>query len=287
MNSQDFQRWLDQYAKNQAIEPHKTLLMGILNVTPDSFSDGGSFQELHASLAHARKMIAAGADIIDIGGESSRPGAQKISITEELARVIPVIKALRQESDICISIDTTKYHVMQAALAAGANIINDISALAEEEALQLAARAAVPVCLMHMRGTPSTMQGKTDYSKDIVMEINDFFIAQIKRCLEAGIKRENLILDPGFGFAKTLTHNMRLVRDITEFKCHGLPLLLGVSRKSTLGVILDKEVNERLIGGVAVAVFASLRGIAIIRTHDVEETRQALQMIAAIVQGEE
>ena len=261
--------------------------MGILNVTPDSFSDGGNCLDPQRALENARELIAAGADIIDIGGESARPGAFAVSIDEELARVIPVIELIRQESSVCISIDTAKAVVMRAAIAQGANIINDITALKRDDALCAAVDLDVPVCLMHMQGIPETMQDAPCYKTAIVDEVNHFFELQIGRCLNAGIKREQLILDPGFGFGKSVEHNLLLLNQLERFKIHHLPVLLGVSRKSTLGAVLNKPVGERLIAGVAVAVLASLRGVAMLRTHDVDETRQALLMIEKIVTASE
>ena len=258
------------------------LIMGIVNVTPDSFSDGGYCMDAQQALSHARKLMVAGADVLDIGGESSRPGAQPVIVDEELSRVIPVIELIRHESSICISIDTSKPVVMRAAVAAGANIINDITALQYEDALATAAELAVPVCLMHMQGTPKTMQDAPSYPQGVVQAVNDFFSFQITRCLQAGIQREHLILDPGFGFGKSVAHNLQLLNQLHAFTKHQLPLLLGVSRKSTLGSVLNKPVDARVMGGIAVAVWASLQGIAMLRTHDVDETKQALLMIEAV-----
>jgi dihydropteroate synthase len=256
--------------------------MGVLNVTPDSFSDGGQYYQLEKALSQAHRMIAAGADLIDVGGESSQPGALSVSCDKELSRIIPVIKQLRTESEICISVDTTKVQVMHAAVYAGASIINNIAGFSSEESLAMAAKLDVPLCLMHMQGEPQTMQNDPRYQHDVVDEINRFFEQRIDACLAAGIKRTNLILDPGFGFGKTVAHNLYIVNKIAKFKQHNLPLMLGVSRKSTLGTILNASVDKRLAGGLAIAVFAALEGVAIIRTHDVAETTQALTMIQAI-----
>ena len=258
--------------------------MGILNVTPNSFSDGGYHLDVNHAYHRAQEMIEHGADIIDIGGESSKPGAETVSHAEELARVIPVIECIRGASDICISIDTCKAEVMQAAVTAGASIINDIKALTDVASLAVASRLKVPVCLMHMQGNPQMMQENPTYSSDVIDEINLFFQQRIVACLNAGISRENLILDPGFGYGKTVHHNLCIVNRFGEFRQHHLPLLLGVSRKSTIGAVLRKAVNERLSGGIATAVFAALQGVSIIRTHDVNETNQALQMLHAIVE---
>ncbi|WP_239005246.1 dihydropteroate synthase [Legionella sp. MW5194] len=287
MNNSEFLNWLTHYARTYSIPVSaKPLLMGVLNITPDSFADGGRYLNPDAALQQALVMKDAGADLIDLGGESSQPGARAVSIQEQLDRVLPVIEKIRQESDICLSIDTTKAEVMRAAVAAGANLINDIKALSEEGAMAAAAELNVPVCLMHMKGIPETMQENPYYSKDVVDEINDFFIDRIERCIQAGIAPQHLILDPGFGFGKSVQHNLWLTKHIQRFQRHGLPLLLGASRKSTLGAVLNKAVEDRLIGSIAVAVFAGLQGVAIIRTHDVDETNQALSMIDAIVQAE-
>lgn len=265
----------------------KPLIMGVLNVTPDSFSDAGRYLNLDAACQRARVMIEQGADMIDIGGESTRPGAAATSCTEELARVIPVIEHIRATSDICISIDTQKPDVMEAAVHAGASMINDINALQQDGALPLVARLRVPVCLMHMRGTPETMQDNPQYEEDIVDDINQFFHQRIEACLQVGIEREYLIIDPGFGFGKSVSHNLLILKRLAEFQQHRLPVLLGVSRKSTLGAVSQKIVSERLPAGLAAAVFAALHGVTMIRTHDVDETRQGLDMIDAIVSAYE
>ena len=257
--------------------------MGILNVTPDSFSDGGHFLDSRAAYLHAIHMIEQGVDIIDIGGESTKPGAEAISCAEELARIIPVIERIRAVSDICISVDTSKAEVMQAAIAAGASFINDVAALSGDDSLATAARLNVPVCLMHMQGVPKSMQDNPSYTDNVVDEINLFFQQRIDACLKAGFCREQLILDPGFGFGKSVQHNLSIVKRFSEFQQHGLPLLLGVSRKSTIGAVLQKGVSERLTGSIATEIVAALHGASIIRTHDVGETNQALQMVDAIV----
>lgn len=257
--------------------------MGVLNVTPDSFSDAGLYQDVHTAYDKALAMIELGADIIDIGGASSRPGAVGVSIDEELERVIPVIERIRAAQDICISIDTDNAQVMSAAVAAGASFINDIRALRGSNALSVAADLDVPVCLMHMQGEPASMQVKPHYAGDLIDEINQFFNERIDLCEQAGINRRQLMIDPGFGFGKSVAHNLLLLQRLAEFLPHQVPILLGVSRKNTLGVVLQKAVMERLYGGIAAAVFAALQGVTIIRTHDVSETNQALQMLDAIV----
>lgn len=261
------------------------LIMGIINVTPDSFSDAGNHLQLDAARDQARSMIDAGADLLDIGGESSRPFAEPVTVQEELARVIPLIKHIRSESDICISIDTTKSDVMRAAVHAGAGLINDITALNNKESLLAARELQVPVCLMHMQGTPNSMQVHPEYPRGVIREINDFFSKRIEQCLATGLSREHLILDPGFGFGKSVNHNLQIIKYFEQFKCHHLPVMLGVSRKNTLGVVLNKAVNERLMAGIALTTMAALHGAAIIRTHDVEETKQAVLMTQAVMQA--
>jgi len=260
------------------------LVMGILNITPDSFSDGGVFQTPVQAYDRTMAMVSQGADIVDIGGESSRPGAVPISVDEELARVIPVIQRIRAHSDILISIDTCKAAVMASAIAAGANFINDIRALQGDEALSVAATSQVPICLMHMQGLPTTMQLNPHYPSDIVNEINQFFSARIAACVDAGIALDQLILDPGLGFGKSVRHNSLIVKRLAEFKRHGLPLLLGASRKTFIGAIVDAPTTNRLAGGLAIALYAAMQGgKLIIRTHDVYETNQARCMLNAII----
>ena len=286
MNSHQFRTWLQAPPSSQdgRLYLRKPLIMGVLNVTPDSFSDAGHFMDLNAAERRAEAMIEQGADILDVGGESSKPGAIAISSADELARVIPVIERIRSRHDICISIDTCKAVVMEAAVAAGASFINDINALRSAGALSAVARMDVPVCLMHMQGAPDTMQNNPHYPVDIVDEINLFFHHRIKACEQAGISRSRVILDPGFGFGKSVQHNLRLLKRVAEFQQHALPVLIGVSRKSTLGAVLNKDILDRLPGGLAAAVFAALNGASIIRTHDVAETSQALHMLDAICQ---
>lgn len=259
------------------------LIMGVLNVTPDSFYDGGQYVTQDLAYQQAQNMIAAGADIIDIGGESSRPGADPISIDEELQRVIPVIERICATKPIAVSIDTYKPEIMLAAVKAGAACINDIFALQQPGALAAAAHCAVPVCLMHMQGTPQSMQHQPVYA-DVITEVDDFFEQRIQVCLEAGIGRDRLMIDPGFGFGKTTQHNLQLVKHLETFHRHGLPVLLGVSRKSSIGDVLHQQLSGRLIGGLALSMYAMLLGgVSVIRTHDVLETKQALQMIQHII----
>lgn len=262
------------------------LIMGILNVTPDSFSDGGRFVQQDNAINHVTKMIEQGADIIDIGGESTRPGAATISIDEECERVIPVIKSIREVSDIPVSIDTSKPEVMQEAIATGASMINDVNALRNKGAVELAAQLNVPVCIMHMQGQPRSMQHKPEY-KDVVKEVKEFLEERIEVCSKAGIKKENLIIDPGFGFGKTLEHNLSLFKYMDEFLQLNVPLLVGVSRKSMIGTILDNApVEQRLHGSVALATLAAWMNALIVRVHDVKATADALKLCQAVKEAQ-
>ena len=256
-------------------------LMGVINTTPDSFSDAGRFGTLDKAFAEAKRMIASGADILDIGGESTRPGSQAVDAQEELARTIPLIEAIREISGIPISIDTNKSAVMSAAVAAGANIINSIWALRQEDSLQVAAQLQVPVYLMHMQGTPATMQQNPTYA-DVVVEVMEFLQERIDAAEAAGIERHNIIVDPGFGFGKTLEHNLLLLKSLSEFQRLGVRLLVGMSRKGMIGAVLDKPADERLYGSLAVAVIAAMQGADIIRVHDVAATADALAMVRAM-----
>jgi len=259
----------------------RPMVMGILNVTPDSFADGGRYLTLEPALAHARLMIEQGADIIDIGGESTRPGAMTVSVEEELTRVIPVIAAIRAESRVPISVDTSTPEVMSAAAHAGADMINDVRALQREGALAMAAALGLPVCLMHMQGSPDNMQQNPVYG-NVIQEISDFFVERIAQCQAAGIPLSRIVLDPGFGFGKTVEHNMQLVNRLGEFKSLGCPLLVGLSRKSTIGKMLGSATADRLQGSVAAATLAFINGASVLRVHDVEATVMALQVVDAI-----
>ncbi|MEZ6964953.1 dihydropteroate synthase [Aeromonas sp. S9(2024)] len=254
--------------------PH---VMGILNVTPDSFSDGGSFNQLECAMTHAHQMVADGATLIDIGGESTRPGAPDVSEQEELDRVIPIVERLVRECNVMISLDTSKAAVMREGCKAGAHLINDIRALQEPGALLAAAEADVPVCLMHMQGQPRTMQIEPHYD-DLLEEVKAFFDERIAVCEAAGIGREKLLLDPGYGFGKTLAHNYQLLAAQKELLCYGLPLLVGMSRKSMIGNLLARPVVERLAGSLACALIGMQQGARIIRVHDVRETMDALRV---------
>ncbi len=261
----------------------RPLLMGILNVTPDSFSDGGSYNRLDAALAHAERLLADGADILDIGGESTRPGAPYVSPEEELQRVLPVLERLAA-LQVPLSLDTRRTSVMRAALQAGAvDLINDVSALEDDGALALVAAAKVGICLMHKQGNPDTMQQQPDYS-DVVQEVGGYLVRRIELCLEHGIARERLLADPGFGFGKTLQHNLELLRALPQLEAMaGAPLLVGMSRKSMLGAITgEAQPEQRLGASVAAALLAAQRGAKVIRVHDVKATHQALQVWQAL-----
>ena len=260
-----------------------TNLMGVLNSTPDSFSDGGAWLDPERALAHARQMIADGADIIDIGAESTRPGAREVPAEEEIARLTPIVQALVADGTRPVSIDTKKTAVMAAMLELGVGLINDVHGLEDDGALELLARYPdVAICLMHMRGMPDTMQDSTDYA-DVVTEVDSYLQARVAACIEAGIAADRLILDPGFGFGKTPAQNMALVRECRRFKHDRYPLLLGVSRKSTIGHYLhNAPVGERLHGSVTLAALAAWQGADIVRVHDVAATRDALRITAAL-----
>lgn len=263
--------------------PH---VMGILNVTPDSFSDGGTHNSLVEAVKHANLMINAGATIIDIGGESTRPGALDVSVEEELARVIPVVEAVAQRFEVWISVDTSKPEVIRESARAGAHTINDIRSLTEPGALEAAAQTGLPVCLMHMQGQPKTMQEAPKYD-DVFADVTRFFTEHIVRCEQAGIAKEKLLLDPGFGFGKNLAHNYELLARLGEFHQFGLPLLVGMSRKSMVGQLLNVGPTERLSGSLACAVIAAMQGAQIIRVHDVKETVEALRVVEATLSTKE
>lgn len=256
--------------------------MGILNVTPDSFSDGGLFLSVSQSIDHAARMIAEGADIIDIGGESTRPGASAVSVNEELERVLPVINAISERFDVMISIDTSKAEVMEAAVRAGAGMINDVRALAAKEALQVAAKMTVPICLMHMQGQPKSMQDNPLYD-DVVADVRGFLSKRVDACVEAGIDINRLILDPGFGFGKTQQQNFALLNHLECIRKDDLPILVGLSRKSIIEQTLGLDVGERTCASIALALLAVLNGANIVRVHDVKETIQAIRMAEAVL----
>jgi dihydropteroate synthase len=259
-------------------------VMGILNVTPDSFSDGGRFYSLDTALAQARQMVEEGADIVDVGGESTRPGAASVSESQELDRIIPVIRSISSELPVIVSVDTSKGPVMREAVAAGAGLVNDVMALRAPGALEAAQDSGVPVCLMHMQGEPRTMQRSPHY-RDVVQEVRDFLMGRVAACEAAGIARDRLLLDPGFGFGKTLEHNLSLLNHLGSLADTDIPLLVGISRKSMIGAILGEErVERRLHGSLAAAVMAVERGAAIVRVHDVKPTVEALKVATAVLQ---
>ncbi|MCU8006338.1 dihydropteroate synthase [Shewanella sp. SM73] len=256
------------------------IVMGILNVTPDSFSDGGQYSSYEFACQHADDMVAQGAGMIDIGGESTRPGAVEVSLADELARVIPLVKYVAAHHDVWISVDTSKPEVMRQAVAAGAHLINDVRALMEPGALEAAAELQVPICLMHMQGEPQSMQFAPTYH-NVIEEVSAFLTERIEACLRAGIPRELLILDPGFGFGKSLEHNYELLAKLDCFAQFDLPILIGLSRKSMIGNLLAKPTSERLAGSLAGAMIAAQKGAHIIRVHDVTETVDMLKVLQA------
>ncbi|TMP47729.1 MULTISPECIES: dihydropteroate synthase [unclassified Pseudoalteromonas] len=261
------------------------VVMGILNVTPDSFSDGGSYCQLDSAVKQAKTLLNQGAKIIDIGGESTRPGAPDVSLEDELDRVIPLVKALRASSDCIISIDTSKSEVMRQAIIAGADIINDVRALQEPGAIEVLAQyPEVAICLMHMQGQPRTMQSNPHYD-DLFADINEFFAERLAACEQAGIQSERIILDPGFGFGKTLAHNYQILNKFDVFNQFKLPVLAGLSRKSMIGNLLNRDTNERLAGSLAGALIAAQNGAKIIRVHDVQETVDVLSVWQACTKG--
>jgi dihydropteroate synthase len=258
--------------------PH---VMGILNATPDSFSDGGQFNNLDNAVSHARLMVKQGATIIDVGGESTRPGAAPVSVQQELDRVIPVIEQIRDQLDVCISLDSSAPEVFLEAKKAGVHMLNDVRALQREGALAAAKQTGLPVCLMHMQGEPSNMQDNPVYQQ-VITDVYNFFVSRVEACQEVGIARDQIILDPGFGFGKTLEDNYALLAQLARFQTLDLPLLIGLSRKSMIaGVLNNAPVDKRVLGSVAGAVIAAMNGARIIRVHDVQETVEALKVVQA------
>jgi len=257
------------------------LIMGVLNITPDSFSDGGKYMQIEAALDQARRLIKEGAAIIDVGGESTRPAAEEVTVQQELDRVIPLIEKIAKETSIIISIDTSKPQVMYEAISAGAKMINDVRSLQTENALAISASLQLPVCIMHMQGQPKTMQLQPSYN-NIVTDIYNFFQQRIEQCIAAGIKKKDIIIDPGFGFGKTVEHNLTLLRRLDYFKQLACPILAGLSRKSMIKQLLNLPVDKRLNASLALATIATMNGADIIRTHDVAETREACQIAAYV-----
>lgn len=270
--------------RQRTLDLARPRIMGILNVTPDSFSDGGQYQQLDTALYQAEQMLQQGAAILDIGGESTRPGSEPVPLQQELDRVLPVIEAIRSRFDCVLSIDTSKAAVMSAAVQAGADMINDVYALRADGALAAAAATGVPVCLMHMLGQPKTMQQQPIY-QDVTAEVLLFMQQRIDACLAAGMQRHQLLLDPGFGFGKTLAQNYQLLQQLEQWRALQLPLLVGMSRKSMVGNLLNQPVSERLAGSLACATIAAIKGAHIIRVHDVKATADALAVVDATLHG--
>jgi len=259
--------------------------MGILNVTPDSFSDGGQHVGVDAALRHAEAMVTAGATLVDVGGESTRPGARVVSPLEELERVAPVVEAIARELDVVISVDTSTPAVIRETARLGAGLINDVRSLTRDGALDAAADTGLPVCLMHMRGEPADMQNDPRY-EDVTAEVLSFLRGRMDACVDVGIRAERIVLDPGFGFAKTLSHNLSLFKHMERLHVLGRPLLVGVSRKSMIGQALERDVDQRLYGGLGLAALAVVQGAKILRVHDVAETVDVVRMIAAVQAAE-
>ncbi|MBF8659660.1 dihydropteroate synthase [Pseudomonas putida] len=270
---------------NRVLDLSRTHVMGILNVTPDSFSDGGRFSQRDEALRHAEAMVAAGATLIDVGGESTRPGARPVSVTEELERVAPMVEAIHRHLDVVVSVDTSTPAVMREAARLGAGLINDVRALERDGALDAAAATGLPVCLMHMRGEPGTMQDDPHYD-DVTEDVARYLQQRMMACADAGIEADRIVLDPGFGFAKTLAHNLSLFKHLEALHRLGRPLLVGVSRKSMIGLTLERPVAERLYGSLALAALAMTKGASILRVHDVAQTVDVVRMIAAVQHAE-
>ena len=265
------------YANNKVLDLNVPQIMGILNFTPDSFSDSGQFYQLDKALIQIEKMLQAGASIIDIGGESTRPNADEVTLEQELERVVPLVETVRKRFDCWISVDTSKAQVMAECAKVGMDLINDIRALQEPQALETALGLGLPVCLMHMQGQPRTMQANPYYD-DVVGEVLEFLQKRTALCLKAGMKPENIIWDVGFGFGKTVQHNYKLLQQLARFAAEGFPLLAGLSRKSMIGAVLDKTVEQRVMGSVAGALIAAMNGATILRVHDVEQTADVLKI---------
>jgi dihydropteroate synthase len=264
-----------------ALAARRPLVCGILNVTPDSFSDGGRFDDLDRAVAHGCTLAAEGADLIDVGGESTRPGSRPPTLAEELARVVPVVEALVQRVPVPLSVDTSRPEVMRAAVAAGASMVNDVRALRSPGALSAAAELGVPVCLMHMQRSPETMQEDPRY-RDVVVEVRTFLAERMRACLDAGIRQEHLVVDPGFGFGKTPAHNVALLASLDGLRGLGVPVMVGLSRKSVLGQLTGRTVGDRLPGSLGAALVAVQRGASVLRVHDVAATRDVLAVLDAV-----
>jgi dihydropteroate synthase len=265
----------------QLLDLSRPVVMGVLNVTPDSFSDGGRFDTPERAVQRALEMVAEGAAIIDVGGESTRPGAAPVSVDEELRRVIPVIEHIRAQTPVIISVDTLKTEVMQAAAKAGAGLINDIRALQNPGALEAAVASGCAVCLMHMQGEPRTMQANPTYS-DVVSEVKAFLVKRVQACRSAGMSVDRIVIDPGFGFGKTADHNLELLHRLPELVDEGVPVLVGLSRKSTIAKLLGDPARDRLPASIAMAVIAAMKGARIVRVHDVAATVDAMKIVSAV-----
>ncbi len=272
------------YANNKVLDLSVPRIMGILNFTPDSFSDSGQFYQLDKALIQVEKMLNAGADIIDIGGESTRPNAEEVSVEQELERVVPLVDAVRRRFDCWISVDTSKPQVMAESAKVGMDLINDIRALQEPQALETSVKLGLPVCLMHMQGQPRTMQNNPQY-QNVVEEVLQFLQKRTALCIQAGIKAENIIWDVGFGFGKSVQHNYKLLQQLSRFTAQGYPVLAGLSRKSMIGAVLDKSVEQRVVGSAAGALIAAMNGATILRVHDVDATADALKVWQATQQA--
>ncbi|MGK5115041.1 MULTISPECIES: dihydropteroate synthase [unclassified Geodermatophilus] len=268
-------------ALGRALATRRPLVCGILNVTPDSFSDGGLFDSLDRAVEHGCRMAEEGADLLDVGGESTRPGSRPPTLAEELDRVVPVIEALARRVPVPLSVDTSRPEVMRAAVAAGASMVNDVRALQRPGSLAAAAQLGVPVCLMHMQRSPETMQEDPRY-RDVVAEVRGFLAERIAACLDAGVRPEHLVIDPGFGFGKTLAHNVALLASLDAFTGLGVPVMVGLSRKSVLGRLTGRTVGDRLPGSLAAALVAAQRGASVLRVHDVAATRDVLAILDAV-----
>jgi dihydropteroate synthase len=273
------------HCRDRVLWLERPVVMGVLNVTPDSFSDGGKFVRLDDAVEQGVRMAEEGAAIIDIGGESTRPGAQSVDVDEELRRVVPVIAGLRSRTQVILCVDTSKPEVMRAAAEAGAAMINDVRALREPGAMEAASALGCAVCLMHMLGEPRTMQNAPSY-QDVVAEVRQFLEQRVAACLSAGIPTERIVVDPGFGFGKTMAHNLELLRHLRDLSATGLPILAGLSRKSMIGAITGRPADERLHGSVALAVIAASNGARILRVHDVAATVDALNIVSAVQNGQ-
>lgn len=271
---------------DRELDLSRTHIMGILNITPDSFSDGGRYNQMDAALLHVEQMLGAGATLIDVGGESTRPGAALVSVQEEVDRVVPMVEAIKARFDTVVSIDTSTPEVMRGSAAVGAGLINDIRALQRPGAMQAAVDTGLAVCLMHMQGDPQTMQQAPEYAS-VLTEVSSFLEQRVQACLDAGIARNCLVLDPGFGFGKRLQHNLELFAAMQQVRPLDLPLLVGVSRKSMIGQALERSVDQRLAGGLALATLAVAKGARIIRVHDVLETVDAVRMTEAVLAAEQ